>query len=146
MQVQKAECSGNEVITVWSEAAARQKPHRAGQYVLATGNFIGGGMVSDADGNVAEAIFNLPLKKPARSTAWFQGDFLSPTGHPIFFSGIKVNENLQPVDENGRVLYLNLSVVGSLLADTDPIRERSLEGIALATGYTAGARLGEVQS
>ncbi len=103
-------------------------------------------MVSDADGNVAEAIFNLPLKKPARSTAWFQGDFLSPTGHPIFFSGIKVNENLQPVDENGRVLYLNLSVVGSLLADTDPIRERSLEGIALATGYTAGARLGEVQS
>jgi glycerol-3-phosphate dehydrogenase len=146
MQVQKAECIGNEVVTVWSEAAARQKPHRAAHYIFATGNFLGGGMISDSDGNVAETILGLPLKKPSQPSEWFQREFFSATGHPIFNSGIKVSQNFQPVDETGHVLYKNLSVTGSLLADADPIRERSLEGIALATGYRVGERLGGLRS
>ena len=146
MQVQKADCTEKEVVTVWSEAAARQKPHRANQYILATGNFLGGGMVCDSDGNIEEVILGLPLKKPLQSSEWFDREFLSKSGHPIFNSGIEVDQNFHPIDENGNVHYQNLSITGSLLADADPIRERSLEGIALATGYTVGERLGGVRS
>jgi glycerol-3-phosphate dehydrogenase len=146
MQVLKADCAENEVVTAWSEAAARQKPHRAEQFVLATGNFLGGGMVCDSDGDIEEVILGLPLKKPRQPSEWFHQEFLSKSGHPIFFSGIEVDGDFHPIDEDGNVLFKNLSVTGSLLADVDPLRQRSLEGIALATGYTVGERLGGVQS
>jgi glycerol-3-phosphate dehydrogenase subunit B len=66
-------------------------------------------------------------------------------GHPLFSSGISVDDHFHPLDEEGNILFQNLSAIGSILASADPIRERSLEGIALATGYSAGEMLGTVR-
>jgi glycerol-3-phosphate dehydrogenase subunit B len=42
------------------------------------------------------------------------------------------------VDANGSVIYENVAVVGSSLANADPVREGCLEGMAIATGYAVG--------
>jgi glycerol-3-phosphate dehydrogenase subunit B len=44
---------------------------------------------------------------------------------------------LQPIEPQGDVVYSNLWAAGGLLAGADPIQERSLEGIAIATGIAA---------
>ena len=43
------------------------------------------------------------------------------------------------IDAAGRVVYGNLAVAGGSLAGYDPIREGCLEGVAIATGWRAGA-------
>ena len=136
-----------QTIAVLSEAAARQKTHRARQYVLATGGILGGGFSleppqENLDRTLRETIFNLPLwnegfTNGASLTDFFRPQFLHPTGHPIFNTGVKVNAQLQPVDPSGNVLLENVAVIGSALAGTDALRERSQEGIALVTAFTA---------
>ncbi len=135
MPVEKVGADGNIIHTVWSEAAARQNPHYANTYILATGGILGGGIVVDNNGYAQEAVFGLPVVKPEYRSNWFQAEFLAPQGHPIFQTGVRTDAEFLPLDKTGGTLYSNLHVVGSALADCDPIRERSLEGIALATGF-----------
>lgn len=126
-----------QVHWVESSTSARPLPHRAASYLLATGGILGSGFNSDINGRVWETIFDLPLTVPQKRSGWFQPDFLSPNSHPVFRGGIRVNQTFQPVDENGKLLYTNLWAVGSGLAAADPIQERSLDGIAVATGIAA---------
>ena len=145
MQVQKTDCSDGQVKTVWSEAAARLKPHQANHYILATGGYLGGGLSGGSDGSLHEAVFGLPIQRTAEQSNWFQRKFMVDDGHPLFSSGISVDDHFHPLDEEGNILFQNLSAIGSILASADPIRERSLEGIALATGYSVGEMLGTVR-
>ena len=133
-----AEMAEGQVTAVHTEAAARQRSHRFDQYILATGGLLGGGLVTNFEGEVREVIFNLPVAAPSSRLEWFQQEFVTKNGHPIYQAGVQVNESLQPVARNGRVLYNNLYAAGSTLAHCDVIRERSLEGVALATGYKVG--------
>jgi glycerol-3-phosphate dehydrogenase subunit B len=132
--------STGSVQAVYTEAAARQRNHRFDNYVLATGGLLGGGLVTNFEGEIREVIFNLPVVAPGSRLDWFQQEFVTKTGHPIYQAGVRVNEQLQPVAENGRPLYNNLYAVGCTLASCDVIRERSLEGVALATGYNVGRK------
>ncbi|MCB8945015.1 MAG: glycerol-3-phosphate dehydrogenase subunit GlpB [Ardenticatenaceae bacterium] len=136
-----AEMEGGRVTNVYTEAAARQRRHRFDQYVLATGGLLGGGLVTNFEGEVREVIFNLPVSAPSSRLDWFQREFVTKTGHPIYQAGLQVNEQLQPVAENGRPLYNNLYAAGSTLAHCDVLQERSLEGVALATGFKVGMRV-----
>jgi glycerol-3-phosphate dehydrogenase subunit B len=133
-----AEMAEGQVMAVHTEAAARQRSHRFDQYILATGGLLGGGLTTNFEGEVREVIFNLPVAAPLSRLKWFQREFMTENGHPIYQAGVRVNENLQPVAGNGRPLYNNLYAAGSTLAHGDVIRERSLEGVALATGYKVG--------
>jgi glycerol-3-phosphate dehydrogenase len=143
MQVVKADCSAGHIQTIWSEAAARQKPHQARHFVLASGGFLGGGFVKSSAGFLTETIFDLPLQCPPEREGWLQDRFFTEAGQPIFRSGIAVDKNFHPIISQNRPQLENLSIIGSSLADADPIQERSLEGIALATGFTVGEILGE---
>jgi len=80
----------------------------------------------------------LPLTVPQDRSKWFDSSFLSPAGHPVYTGGVMVNRNFQPVSAAGQVIYKNLWAVGHMLAGTDPILERSVEGIAIVTGIAAG--------
>jgi glycerol-3-phosphate dehydrogenase subunit B len=135
MPVIKVGADENIIHTVWSEAAARQTPHYAKTYILATGGILGGGIMVDYNGYAQDAVFGLPVPTPEHRSNWFQAEFLAPKGHPIFHTGITTDTELRPLVNTGCTPYSNLHVVGSALADCDPIRERSLEGIALATGF-----------
>lgn len=138
MQVTGYESDNDHLKGVWSEAAARKKYHSAKIFILATGGLLGGGIVGDQDGAVHEIVFNLPLAAPRERLDWFKPHFLDPSGHPIFQTGIQINSILQPTDHNGCEAFMNLYTAGSTLAGGDFLRERSQEGIALATGYTIG--------
>jgi glycerol-3-phosphate dehydrogenase subunit B len=143
MPVTKVSVDGNTINTMWSEASAREIPHQARTFILATGGILGGGISIDNIGYAQEMIFKLPLAIPDLRSDWFQSEFLAAQGHPIFHTGTLTDDEFQPVDMTGNVLYSNVHIVGSALANCDPIRERSLEGIALATGFRVAQLLVE---
>jgi glycerol-3-phosphate dehydrogenase subunit B len=132
------ETENGRVTAVFSETASRNRSHRYQQYVLATGGILGGGIVTDHTGLVREVIFDLPLDTPESRQEWFQRDFLDVKGHPIYRSGVVVNDELRPIGDDKRVLYENLLAAGTTLAGCEVIRERAFDGVALATGYAAG--------
>ena len=135
IEVLDAEFKHNHVNTVRSEAAARYKPHRAKSYILATGGILGGGTVGYLDGSIRETIFDLPISTPIKRLKWFKRDFFDHLGHPIFQCGIEVDEEFHPLDRYGGIIYRNLYATGNSLGYCDAIRERSFDGVALATGY-----------
>lgn len=128
-----------EGAIAWVESATSARPlrHHARAYVLSSGGILGGGFGSDPSGRVWDAVFGLPLTVPQQRNAWFTPDFLGGAGQPVFRGGVRVDARLQPLDEAGNPVYANLWAAGACLAGADPIRERSLEGIAIATGIAA---------
>ena len=98
---------------------------------------LGGGFNSNPAGRFWETVFDLPLTVPQDRRQWFRPLFLDARGQPAFHGGVAVNAALQPVDATGDAVYANLWAAGALLAHADPILERSLEGVAIASGVTA---------
>jgi glycerol-3-phosphate dehydrogenase len=140
MQVISADIQDRIVRAVWSDAAARAKPHRARRFILATGGILGGGIRMESDGRLREVVLDLVLEDGNGGTERFARSFLSSTGHPVFSAGVKVNNQFRPVDESGGVILHNLYVAGATLAGCDPLQEQSLEGIALLSGYCVGRK------
>jgi glycerol-3-phosphate dehydrogenase subunit B len=127
----------------WVETATSSRPlkHRAKAFLLATGGILGAGFNTDHNGRVWEVVFDLPITVPQRRSQWFHSQFMDPSGHPVFQGGVTVNRQFQPIGHDGQPVYGNLWAAGSLLADADPINERSLEGIAVATGVSAAQQV-----
>lgn len=141
MQVISAEFDEKKIHYVSSEAASRKKIHRAYSYVLATGGFLGGGFTLTPEQLAQELIFNLPITMPAKGEKWFNSEFLSTYGHPLNQCGIQINQQFHPIDQNNNRLYENLYCIGSTLAHYDPIVEKSLEGVAISTGFVVGNQI-----
>ncbi len=130
-------------IIAWVETATSTRPlrQRAGHFLLATGGILGGGFNSNHLGRVWEVIFDLPLTVPQERHLWLQPRFVE--GQPVFCGGVMVNEAWQPAHADGTPIYRNLWAAGGLLAGGDYIQERSLEGVALASGHAAAQRLSQ---
>ncbi|MFN8496774.1 MAG: glycerol-3-phosphate dehydrogenase subunit GlpB [Anaerolineae bacterium] len=133
-----AKTQNGAVEAIETDSAGHSTFHSAGRFILATGGLAGGGIATDYKGNIRETVFNLPLHTPPSRGEWIKPLYLSPTGHPIFHSGVMVNDNLQPVDASGQPVFNNVRVVGSQLAHLDEWREKSHEGVSLSTGWKAG--------
>ncbi len=141
MEVKEFHAENGRIAWIETDASARPLRHRADKFLLATGGILGGGITSDHTGRVWEVCFNLPLVAPGPRREWFRTRFFDPAGHPIFSTGVHVNRLFQPVDVSGAPVYANLWAAGGILAHADPICERSLEGIAMATGRAAAQQL-----
>lgn len=137
MEVCAFHASGRRIQWIETETGSRPLRHTARNYLLATGGILGGGIYADRCGRVKETVFDLPLTAPQVRSHWLRPLFLDKRGHPIFQAGVSVNHHFSPLDQSGAPFYDNLWAAGSILAHTDPIRERSREGIAIATGYAA---------
>ncbi|MBI1879319.1 MAG: FAD-binding protein [Chloroflexi bacterium] len=111
----------------------RLKPIQAKNYVLATGGFFGGGLEAHQDGRVTEQIFGLLIAAEINRHKWFNKHFISPHGQPIFNYGVKVNQQLNPMNGGGAPLAENLYAVGAILAESEWAHGRTGDGIALAT-------------
>lgn len=103
--------------------------------ILATGKFLGGGIVDDEAGltKLREALLNLPVTLPLPVT---QPDFFS--SQPLATAGVRVSRFLQPVDGQGRLLHENLWAAGSLLGGYDAATQGCGMGVAVSTGTLAG--------
>lgn len=115
-------------------------PVRAGAVVLATGRFLGGGIVHA--GAVREAIFDLPVapgntvaSSPQAPTA---AALLAPQA--AFSAGVQVDEQLRPLDAEGRPRDERLFACGEVIGGDDPARDGTGAGLAWCTGWLAGIR------
>jgi glycerol-3-phosphate dehydrogenase subunit B len=124
---------GTSILSVHSEAASRHVDHHAKLFVLATGGFLGGGITITNNDYTQEGVFNLAVSTTIERP--FLNQFISPQGHPRFRAGIRIDHSLQPTDQADQPLFSNLYTAGSLFQGCDSVRERSLEGIALATAF-----------
>jgi glycerol-3-phosphate dehydrogenase subunit B len=115
----------------------RNVPYRAAAFVLATGQFVGGGLDSERN-RIFETLFGLPVRYPENRKEWFRTTLLNPAGQPFNSFGVEVDQNLQPMDLRGEVVYANLFAAGAIIAQGDSMNEKSGGGIAVATGYWAG--------
>lgn len=138
MDVIASSTTDGQVEWIESETSARPYRQRATNYLLATGGILGAGFDSDHNGRIWETIFDLPITPPQDRSQWFHSSFFSPEGHPVFHGGVTVNQKFQPINTAGQVIYANLWAAGNILAGSDPILERSLEGAAIVTGIAAG--------
>jgi glycerol-3-phosphate dehydrogenase subunit B len=128
---------GKRCRSITLENPPLKTSYEAQEFILATGRFLGGGLISDQN-RLWEPLFNLPVCQPPARRDWFQRHFFSPLPHPIHEAGIRTDQSLRPIDDQGGVMLENVRVAGSLLAHHNPSLELSREGLALATGYWAG--------
>jgi len=104
--------------------------------ILATGRFIGQGLVADRR-RIRETLFDLPVTQPEDRTQWHRSDFLDPRGHAINQTGIEIDDSFRPLNPQGRPAYQQLFAAGSILAHADWIRMKCGSGLAIATAYAA---------
>ena len=104
--------------------------------LLATGRFLGKGLVAERQG-IREALMGLPVCQPDSRSCWHREYFLDPRGHAINLAGIEVDGRFRPLNADGRNRYGNLYAAGSILAHQDWIRTKSGTGLAVATAYGA---------
>jgi glycerol-3-phosphate dehydrogenase subunit B len=112
----------------------------AGAVILATGRYVGGGI--HRAGRLRETVFDLPVAVGGeRDTGSWIGSITTQAhagDQPAFAAGIRVDRDLQPLDEAGARRAEDLYACGSVLAGNDPARDGAGPGLSWCTGWLAG--------
>jgi glycerol-3-phosphate dehydrogenase subunit B len=124
---------GVEQVIVEKHGAA--VPHRADQYVLATGGLVGKGVDSER-GRVYEPVFGCHVPHADDRYDWFEPDAFGD--HPCARFGVRTDGDLRPTAADGSVEFENVRAAGSVLGGYDFPAEKSGSGVSIATGYAAG--------
>jgi glycerol-3-phosphate dehydrogenase subunit B len=119
-------------------------PLQADAFVLASGSFFSGGLVSEFSG-MQEPVFDLALSYEKDRKDWAADQFFEAEGHPYLEFGVKTNEQLNPFDSAGQPID-NLYCAGALLAGYNPIREGSGGGVAISSGYYAAENINKANA
>jgi len=127
----------NRIIGLTLGEPGKNVIYRASAFILATGQFVGGGLDSDRY-RIFETLLGLPIRYPENRKEWFRPTLLTPEGQPFNGFGVEVDRNLQPVDFQGRIVYSNLFAAGGIITHADSMNEKSGGGVAISTGYVAG--------
>ena len=145
MQVSGGHGQDRHLQAVLTDASTSQTIHKADTFVLASGGILGGGIATNPPGStqnlVRETALGLPIQTQWDRRDWLRQKFLDAEGHPIYNVGLEVNAQFQPVDRAGDLYFDNLYAIGGALGNCDPVRERSLEGIAIVTGWVAAEHI-----
>ncbi|OVE85882.1 glycerol-3-phosphate dehydrogenase subunit GlpB [Natronolimnobius baerhuensis] len=140
---------GERIDRVIVDRNGTEIPHRADQYVLATGGLVGKGVRSeragsaenDATGVVFEPIFDCHVPHAEDRYDWFVDDAFGE--QPFARFGLESDRELRPLAADGTLEFVNLRAAGAVLGGYDFAAEKSGAGVSLATGYVAGKRAGE---
>ena len=131
-----AEHEGRRVSALRTRVGLRDELRGTDWVVLATGGFASGGIELDSHWTARETALGLPVSGvPEPGTERFRPSYFDE--HPIARAGVAVDRELRPVDSGGEPLYENVVVAGATLAGAEPWREKSGDGLSLATGYRA---------
>jgi glycerol-3-phosphate dehydrogenase subunit B len=117
---------------------------RAGAWVLATGRFVGGGIARR--GTLVEPALRLPVQategreagvhlavRPASSLT--VRDRRSP--QPLLSAGVRIDEELRPLDERGRPVHPRLHAAGAVVGGHEQATDGTGLGVAILTGWLA---------
>jgi glycerol-3-phosphate dehydrogenase subunit B len=128
--------SGTRLEGVRVQVGRREEIRYAAHVVLATGGFASGGLVLDSSWQARDAALGLPLAGlPEPGAPRFTSRYLDD--QPMSRVGIAVDDELRPVDAHGDPVYEKVRVVGASLAGAVPWKEKSGDGISLASGHRA---------
>ncbi|WP_338825678.1 Anaerobic glycerol-3-phosphate dehydrogenase subunit B [Moorella humiferrea] len=134
VKVTRVDIKAGECRGITATAVNGREIHFHGKnYILATGGVLGGGIKVGLE-EVEERVFKIPVQGELRA---YNEDFFAT--QPYAYAGIKVTPDLQPTDDKGQRLYNNVFIVGRNLFGYDPFTEKSGNGVALVSGYLAGA-------
>jgi glycerol-3-phosphate dehydrogenase subunit B len=126
-----AERDGARVGALRVRVGLREERRGCDWVVLATGGFASGGLELDSRWAARETALGLPVAGvPAPGEPRFSPGYLDD--HPIGRAGVAVGADLRPEGHE------NVLVAGATLAGAEPWREKSGDGISLATGHRAG--------
>jgi len=135
-QIDVVTANDDGTFTVTLSSDYMKKTVLAQGIVLASGRFMGKGLVADRK-KVREPIFDIPVVQPETREGWYRNLFFDKRGHDINKAGLVTDSFQRPLGQDGAVLYDRLFAAGSILAYQDWTREKCGSGIALATGFNA---------
>lgn len=104
--------------------------------VLAAGGLAAGGLRADRTG-VCERIFDCHVPQPGDRTEWVEPSVLE--SHELATVGVEIDANARPRDSTGDPVATNLYAAGRVVGGDDFVAQGAVGGVALATGYVAGA-------
>lgn len=130
-------------VTVHSGGPATAVACRA--LVLASGRFLGGGIVRDQVAR--EALFDAPITAEGRfvddvAAADLLGERVGGD-HVLFRAGVLTDERMRPLTRSRRPVADNVFAAGTVTAGHDPARDGSGLAVAAWTGRLAGLRASE---
>jgi glycerol-3-phosphate dehydrogenase subunit B len=138
-----AERRGDHITAVRARVGLRDVLYGADWVVIATGGFASGGLELDSHWAARETALGLPVAGvPARGSERFRPAYFDE--HPVGRAGVAVDADQRPVDAGGARVLDNVLVAGATLAGAEPWREKSGEGLSLATGHRAAGLILEV--
>jgi glycerol-3-phosphate dehydrogenase subunit B len=131
-----AERAGGRVTALRTRVGLREERRGADWVVLATGGFASGGLALDSHWRAHEPALGLPVAgAPGPGDERFRPNYFDD--HPLSRAGVAVDRELRPVDAAGERVLENVVVAGATLAGAEPWREKSGDGLSLATGHRA---------
>ena len=132
-----ADRTAGRITAVRSRVGLRDVRYGADWVVVATGGFASGGVELDSRWAARETALGLPVAGvPAVGADRFRPGYFDE--HPMGRAGVAVDADQRPVDAAGERVLDNVLVAGATLAGAEPWREKSGDGLSLATGYRAG--------
>lgn len=126
--------SGDAVASVTLAAAGGPRELRAASFVFAPGGFESGALEVGSHGTISEPVFGLPLTA-TDATPLIPSVYWGP--HPLFAAGVRADAAGRAADETGAAVHPNLYVAGGIIAGAERWREKSGDGIAVATAVRA---------
>lgn len=125
-----AEREGGRVAALRVRVGLREERRACDWVVLASGGFASGGLELDSRWRASETALGLPVSGvPAPGEQRFAPGYFDD--QPIAKAGVAVGSDLRPEGLE------NVLVAGATLAGAEPWREKSGDGISLATGHRA---------
>lgn len=133
-QVTGFRASGRRLSSITYAAAGGPREVPTRHVVYAPGGFESGALAVDSHGAVAERLFALPLTAD-HASGLIGPDYWSP--QRLFEVGVRIDGDTRPVNTAGEPVFDNLYAAGGLLAGSQRWREKSGDGIAVASGVRA---------
>ncbi len=127
--VVKGELKNNHVERVYTENL-NETPLEAGNFVLAAGSFLDGGMASNYDG-IFEPVFRLDVEGSNKRTDWTTDKLFDRQPYQSY--GVKTDSLLLVSKDN--TVVNNMYAIGSILSGNDP-RMATSTGIDLLTALS----------
>ena len=109
---------------------------KADSVLLATGRFLGGGLLSDHR-TLSESLFDLPVFQPENRELWHDDRLLRPSGHAVNQAGLETDAMMRPLGAKGHPAFEKLFAAGIILAHQDWTRMKCGSGLSVATAYGA---------
>lgn len=139
-RVDGAEWDGPRITGLTLARSGGHTTRHARSYVLASGGFATGGIEVDSYGHLRERALGLPLAGvPDAGRPRFGATYFDR--HALFSAGVAVDGEMRPVVPDGAAAATNLRAAGAILTGAEPWREKSGEGICIASAVAAADSL-----